>query len=185
MSQSPGSPGLLVLTGPLAAGKSTVAQRVSQMLTQRRRTVVVVDVDEVAAMVGPPGAAAAGLWPAAHRAHGALVGQWMRSAVDHVVAVGPIFSTEEQAALTHALPPGATGTWVLLDAAVEVTLARARAQPGRGRSREPGFHRDAHRRFRELRPLIPADLVLDCAVLGVDQVAAAVASALGLRPSGP
>jgi hypothetical protein len=130
-------------------------------------------------MVAGWGAARAGLWFAAHEAHGALVGQWMRSAADYVVVVGPIYSAAEQAALTRALPAGADPVWVLVEAAVSVTLPRARADPGRGLSRDPDFHRAAHHRFRELRPLIPADRVFDSAELTAGQIAAAVARTLG------
>jgi hypothetical protein len=172
-------PELVVLTGPIAAGKNTVAEELTRLLTERGRTVVVADVDDVAAMVGAPGAAAAGLWFAAHEAHGALVGQWMRSAVDYVVVVGPIYSAAEQAALTRTVPAGATGVWVVVDAAVSVTLARAAADSGRGLSRDPEFHRAAHRRFRELQPMIPADEVFDSGELSAEQIAAAVADTLG------
>src|SRR4051794_10072130 len=116
-------PQLVILTGPIAAG-NTVAEWLTQLLTGRGRTVDVVDVDDVAAMVkAPSGAAEAGLWFSAHEAHGALIGQWMRSAVDYVVAVGPIYSTDEQAALTRTLPDDAAAVWVVIDAPVSVTLA--------------------------------------------------------------
>src|SRR3954454_2892018 len=173
-------PQLVILTGPIAAGKNTVAERLAQFLTGRGRTVVVADVDDVAAMVGAPGAAAAGLWFAAHEAHGALVGQWMRSASDYVVDGGPIYSHEEQAALTRMLSDDAAGVWVVIEAALSVTLARAQAVPGRGLSRDPEFHRAAHRRFRELLPTIPADKVFDSEQLSAEQSAAAVADTLGV-----
>src|SRR3954447_26509632 len=108
-------PQLVILTGPIAAGKNTVADRLTEFLTGRGHTVVVADVDDVAAMVGAPGAAGAGLWFAAHEAHGALVGQWMRSAVDYVLVVGPIYSSDEQAALTRTLPDQATRVCVVID----------------------------------------------------------------------
>jgi thymidylate kinase len=174
-------PQLIILTGPIAAGKNTVAECLARVLTARGSTVVVADVDDVAAMVGRPGAAAAGLWFAAHEGHGALVGQWMRSAVDYVVVVGPIYSPEEQTALTSRLPDGAPKQWIVIDAPVEVTFARAQADPGRGLSREPEFHRTAHRRFRELLPSIPADRVFDSELLTAEQIANSVAE--GLRES--
>src|SRR3954452_9258210 len=173
-------PELVILTGPIAAGKNTVAEWLTQLLTGRGRTVVVVDVDDVAAMVKAPGAAEAGLWFAAHESHGALIGQWMRSAVDYVVAVGPIYSTDEQAALTRTLPDDAAAVWVVIDAPVSVTLARAQTEPERGLSRDPEFHRAAHQRFRELLPRIPTDKVFDSAELTAEQIAAAVADTLGV-----
>jgi thymidylate kinase len=171
-------PHLVVVTGPIAAGKNTLADRLAERLTGRGRTVVVADVDDVAAMVASPGAARAGLWFAAHEAHGAVVGQWMRSSVDVVVAVGPVYTPEEQKALTRTLPDGAPILWVLLDARVEVTFARAQADPTRGLSREPEFHHAAHRRFRELRPAIPADRVFNSEEMDADQMAAAVEAML-------
>jgi hypothetical protein len=82
---------------------------------------VTADVDDIAATVAAPGAAEAGLWFAAHEAHGALVGQWIRSNVDYVVAVGPFFTAEEQAALTRTLPGGAAVLWVVIHAARPAT----------------------------------------------------------------
>lgn len=174
-------PELVILTGPIAAGKNTVADRLAERLTGCGATVVVADVDDVAAMVAGPGAAEAGLWHAAHEAHGALVGQWMRSSVQYVVVVGPIYTAAEQAALTRALPDEATALWVVIDAPVSVTLARAQADPQRGLSRDPEFHHAAHRRFRELLPLIPADLAFDSQEMDAEQIAAAIAATMGVR----
>lgn len=50
----------MILTGPIAAGKNTVADALARRLTGHGKTVVVVDVDDVAAMVASPGAAEAG-----------------------------------------------------------------------------------------------------------------------------
>ena len=174
-------PQLVILTGPIAAGKNTVADSLAQRLTGRGKTVVVADVDDVAAMVGPPGAAAAGLWFAAHEAHGALVGQWMRSNADYVVVVGPIYTAKHQAALTSALPDDAAVLWIVIDATVSVTLTRAQADPGRGLSRDPDFHHAAHRRFRKWLPTIPADRTFDSEHLDAEQIAAAITDTLGVR----
>ncbi|MET0773231.1 MAG: AAA family ATPase [Candidatus Limnocylindrales bacterium] len=170
---------MVVLVGPIAAGKNTVADQLAELLTGRGRTVVVADVDEVAAMVRAPGAAAAGLWHAAHEAHGALAGQWLRSAVDVVVAVGPIHSREEQEAFARHLPHEAPVLWVVIDAPVSVTFSRAQADPGRALSREHEFHHAAHKRFRELLPEIPADLTFDSATMTAAGIAAMIAEELG------
>jgi hypothetical protein len=174
-------PQLVILTGPIAAGKNTVADKLADRLTGCGRTVVVADVDDVAGMVATPGAAEAGLWFAAHEAHGALVGQWMRSSVEYVVVVGPIYTAEEQAALTRSLPNEAVMLWIVIDATVSVTLARAQADRGRGLSRDPEFHHAAHRRFRELLPAIPADRAFDSEELGAEQIAAAIEAMMGVR----
>lgn len=171
-------PQLVVLTGPIAAGKNTTAEVLVRRAADRGLRVVVVDLDDVAAMVGPPGAAAAGLWFAAHEAHGALVGQWTRAEVDLVVAVGPIYTVEEQAALIGPCAETVRPLWVVLDAPAGVTFARAQADEGRGRSREPDFHASAHARFRALLPHIPRDLYLDTSVASPHDCARAVEAAL-------
>lgn len=168
------TPLLLVLTGPIAAGKNAAADDLAERLTTRGHTVVIADVDDVAAMVGNPGAGVVGLWFAAHEAHGALVGQWMRSAVDYVIAIGPIYSPEEQEALTRSLPTEAAPVWVVIEAPVSVTLTRAQSDPTRGLSRDVDFHRAAHRRFRELAAQIPAAARFDSSELRRDDLAAAL-----------
>jgi hypothetical protein len=170
----------VILTGPIAAGKNTVADRLTQRLTRRGHTVVVADVDDVAAMVGAPGAGEAGLWFAAHEAHGALVGQWLRSTVDYVVAVGPFYTAAEQAALTRALPDNVDPLWIVIDAPVSVTLPRAQGDPRRGLSRDPAFHHRAHARFRNLLPITPVDLTFNSEELDAEQIATAIADALGV-----
>jgi hypothetical protein len=172
-------PQLVIITGPIAAGKNTVAERLAALLAARGRTVVIADVDDVADMVAAPGAGAAGLWPAAHEAHGALVGQWLRSTVDCVVAVGPFHTAEERAALIHHVPDEVTRLWVVIDAPVSVTFPRAQADPGRVLSRDPGFHHRAHDRYRKLLPTIPADVTLNSAELDAEKIAAAIADLLG------
>lgn len=173
-------PRLVVLTGPIAAGKNATAEAVTSRLTSRGLRVVLVDLDDVAAMVGPPGAAAAGLWSATHEAHGALVGSWMRAEVDLVLAVGPIYSVEEQAALAAHLPELVVVEYVVIDAPVSLTLARALDDPSRQRSSDADFHLAAHARFRRLLPGIPCRLLLDTSTAGVGDIAGAVETTLNL-----
>jgi hypothetical protein len=175
---------LVGITGPIAAGKNTVASLIVDALAVLGRSAVLVDVDDVddvAAMVAAPGAAAAGLWSAAHQAHGAVVGKWTQTAVDVVIAVGPIYTPYERAALLEPLPEASAVHWVVIYAPVNVTLARAQAEPGRGRSRQPEFHRAAHPRFRQLLPKIPAAQTFDSERMSADQIASAVLDAIGVR----
>jgi len=170
---------LVVLTGPIASGKSTVAAALAAAATRRNLTAVVVDVDDVAEAVASPGAGASGLWSSAHQAHGALVARWTRTPVDLVVAVGPLFSPAERSALLGELPAGTPVHWVLLDAPVAATLARAAADPTRGLSRDAGFHTDRHARFRRWRSGIPAAQTFDTSTTGVEEITHRVATALG------
>ena len=95
------------------------------------------------------------------------------------MAVGPFLTAEERAALLRTVPDDVDTLWVVIDAPVSVTLPRAQADPGRGLSRDPTFHRRAHDRFRELRPTIPADMTFDSEELSAERIAAAIAGTLG------
>lgn len=68
--------------------------------------------------------------------------------------------------------------WIVIDAPVSVTLTRAQNDPPRGISRNPKFHRAAHRRFRDLMPSIPADANFDSSAHSADDIAAAIEHAL-------
>jgi hypothetical protein len=169
---------LVSITGPIAAGKNTTADCLAERAGSAGMSVVVADVDDVAHMVAGPGAGASGLWFAAHVAHGALVAAWMGSEVDLVIAVGPIYSEEEQRALFEHIPGEARIVKVLVDAPVAVTWARVSSEPGRGMSRQRDFHMQMHERFRTLRPGIPADLVFDSAHLSAVAISSAIFDAV-------
>jgi thymidylate kinase len=178
-------PHLVTITGPLAAGKSTVARLLAERCSRVWAVVVLVDVDEVAAMVAGPGVGPLEQWPAAHLAHGALVAGWLRAGVDVVVSDGPGFEPAEHRALDSQLPAGVRPLRVLLDAPVSATWPRAVADPTRGASREHGFHHRLHARYRELVDQVPADLRFDTGRTGAEEVAAAVLAALRDRADPP
>ena len=173
-------PVLVTITGPIAAGKNTTADLLAQRCVDAGRTVVIADVDDVAAMVGGAGAGDVGLWFAAHEAHGALVGRWLLTDVDVVISVGPVYDEAEQSALYGQLPAGIEPLRVLVEAPLEVTWARVTADLSRGRSRERDFHFSAHARYRSLRSGIPTDLIFDSAQMSAEDIAAALGSTLGL-----
>ncbi|MBO0812701.1 MAG: hypothetical protein J2P23_11745 [Microlunatus sp.] len=175
-------PLLITITGPIAAGKNTVADLLAEQVVRTGRTAVIADVDDVADMVAAPGAGATGLWFAAHQAHGALVAQWMCSAADVVISVGPVYTAEEQAALYDRLPAGTRPLRVLIDAPLSATWERVTADVHRGMSRQRDFHESAHARYQSLKSRIPADLIFDSGELPADEIAAAVIAAAGLTP---
>jgi hypothetical protein len=174
-------PVLVTITGPIASGKNTVAELLAKRCGSAGLTVVIADVEEVAAMVTGSGAAANGLWFAAHEAHGALVAQWMQSKADVVISVGPVYSPAEQEALFGPLPAGTRPCRVLIDAPLSATWERACADKSRrelSRSRQRDFHVAAHARFRCLMPGIPADLVFDSGEVSPDDIADGVLRAI-------
>lgn len=141
-------------------------------------SVVIVDVDDVADMVASPGAGASGLWFAAHQAHGALIAEWMRSDADVVVAVGPVYSTDEQQALFGNIPADAQVCRVLIDAPIATTWERVTSDRRPGMSAQRDFHEQMHQRFRALRPDIPADLVFDSNQMSAASIASVIFDAI-------
>jgi hypothetical protein len=175
-------PILITIVGPIAAGKNTVAELLAERCVETGRTVVVADVDDVAFMLRPP-ARRAGLWLAAHRAHGALVAQWMQSKVDVVVALGPIYDEDEQEALYGQLPVGETPCRVLIDAPLSTTWQRVSADSSRGGSRQREFHESAHARYRSLLPGIRVDLTFDSSRSSAAEIAGSICRTLGVTVS--
>jgi len=174
-------PILITITGPIAAGKNTVAELLADHALHTGRTVVVADVDDVADMLRmPPGDHKGRLWFRAHQAHGALVSQWMQSEVDVVISVGPVYTSEEQNALYGRLPAGANPLRVLIDAPLSTTWQRATADVHRGASRQRDFHESAHARYRSLHDQIPADLRFNSGELVAADIAAKIIRAAGL-----
>ncbi|GAB3925163.1 hypothetical protein GCM10011575_05040 [Microlunatus endophyticus] len=174
-------PILITITGPIAAGKNTVAELLADHVLSTGRTVVVADVDDVADMLRMPAGDGKGrLWFRAHQAHGALVGQWMRSDVDVVISIGPVYTREEQDALYTRLPEDAVVVRVLIDAPIFATWERVTADVHRGASRQREFHESAHARYRSLKDQIPADLVFDSGDLAAADIAAKIITAAGL-----
>ena len=172
-------PVLITIVGPIAAGKNTVAELVAERCVETGRTVAVADVDDVAFMLRPP-ARRAELWAAAHRAHGALVGRWMQSEVDVVVALGPIYDKDEQEALYGQLPVSGAPCRVLIDAPLATTWQRVSADSSRGGSRQREFHQSAHARYRSLLPGIPVDLKFDSSRSSAFEIADAICRAVGV-----
>ncbi len=83
--------------------------------------------------------------------------------------------------LTGRLPDGAAVLWIVIDAPVSVTFPRAQSDPGRGVSRDPEFHHAAHRRFRELLPVIPADRMFNSEKLEAERIASDILGMLAVR----
>jgi hypothetical protein len=141
---------LVVVTGPIAAGKSTAAAAVSVTVQDAGLSAAVADLDEIVASLRAPMARWRRTWEQARRAHAALVGGWLRSGVEVVLADGPFHDSDEIATLLSEIPAETVTRWCWLDVSYHVARQRTAADPNRGLSRDPAFLRRSHDRVASL-----------------------------------
>ncbi len=150
-------PALIVIVGPIAAGKSTLAAEVGQRLRGRGESVAVVGLDSVAEMALPTLE-----WAWAHEVHGQLVRAWLATPVRTVVAEGASTAAELDR-LMRCVPGDTRVLTVVLATRYEIALSRALRDPDRVLSKDPDFLRGDHDRFERSRPALACDLALDSA----------------------
>lgn len=150
-------PVLIVIVGPIAAGKSTLAAEVGRRLRRRGESVAVVGLDGVAEMALPTLD-----WAWAHEVHGHLVRAWLATPVRTVVAEGPS-TPAELAQLMHCVASDVEVLTVVLVTPYEVALRWALQDPDRVLSKDSDFLRRDHDRFDRGLPDIAWDLALDSA----------------------
>ena len=119
---------LVVIVGPIASGKSTVASALGTRLRSAGRNVAVVDLDDVVQMIGGFEGLSTEHFQQSQAVYGGLITEWLDLGFD-VIAHGPFFERDEDEALLRAVPEGITPRRVLLLATYEVALARVAADP--------------------------------------------------------
>jgi energy-coupling factor transporter ATP-binding protein EcfA2 len=146
---------LVMISGPIASGKSTLADALAQMLRLDGFSVALTDLDTVAEMALPtlPN------WDWAHKIHAQIVGAWLTTGVDIVVDEGTSNPTEVQQVIDH-VPEGTDVLHIVLTADFDASLARARADSGRGASKDPTFLRADHEAYSHHLPHLPSSLRL-------------------------
>jgi hypothetical protein len=148
-------PQLVVIVGPIASGKTTVADLLGGRLRDGGREVAVLDLDDA---VEASGAWADLTWDRfrqAQLAYGKRVAAWLEQGFD-VIAHGPLFEPLALDAVLDQVPCGTAISHVRLLATYEEALKRVNADPGRQVSRDPGFLRMAYWRIEPLLDALPA-----------------------------
>lgn len=169
---------LVVLVGPVGAGKSTVAGRLVQLVRQDGMTAADVDMDDVAFMQCG-GDDLHEFWRRAAVATAGLIRAWFDAGVDVVVAHGAFFESDGFEILRSAQPPDVEVHHILLRVTAEVAIARVRDDRSRGISRDPTFVRESNDRFRALDDVLPTmKLELDTTQRGPDAIAADVLASI-------
>jgi shikimate kinase len=143
---------LVVITGPIASGKSRVATALADRVRASGLSVAVADLDDTVATMDASSEELEVTWNKAREVHGDLVGELLASGVDAVIAHGPFYSESDSFALLRQVPPGVAVRRVMLLATYDVALERVTGDSSRGRSKDPSFLRSTYERFTQRLP---------------------------------
>lgn len=174
--------GLVLLTGPVGAGKSTVALAVATRLRTGGCPAAVIDLDLVYCMARQrDGFADEGTWRTARRGAASLANVFFDDGARVVVVEGGFFSDEECDEVCDHMTSSTALELVALDVSFEEALRRAQADPHPGRvvSRDPEFLRALHGQFTDALPFLRVrGLVVDADRSSPDEVAVSIGESI-------
>jgi len=167
---------VIVITGPIASGKSTVARALVGELAGLDVRAAVIDLDIVEAMLTSGGPRTDQGWTLARRATATLANTLLSDGVTVVIADGSFNRASDRAVFESHLDPTASPLYVTLSVTFEEALRRAQGDPTRGVSRDPAFL-GAHfaARAEALGNLPASDVVIDTASTSPTTAAAEIA----------
>jgi hypothetical protein len=169
---------LIIITGPVGAGKSATGLALARLLRRPEAPVAVIDMDQVYGFVrqqdgyGEPSA-----WERARRGAAALANAWLAAGVTTVIVEGEFFSPGELGALAEVGPASIERLFFTLRLTYETALTRVQGDPLRGASKDPAFLKQLHAHFTQALPFLAAEsLVIDTDHHTLDEVAARLAA---------
>jgi energy-coupling factor transporter ATP-binding protein EcfA2 len=170
---------LVIVVGPQASGKSTLATALSAELRQRGEGVALVQLDQIAAMALPTLPS----WEAAHLVFEVTAGLWARTQLTCVIAEGS-GSDDEVSRLRRQAPPDAVVVTVATTAPFEAAFARAQADSSRGISREYDFLLKVYQHWADELLRIDPDVAIDTSLLTIEEGIRRVSAAIRRARSG-
>ena len=166
-----------MINGPIAAGKSTVAQALGQRLRQDGHRAAVVDLDELYLMMSAKPMGDSQTWHRAKRAAAALTDCFLSSGIEVVVVEGAFWDESERGPFLSALTWTGNPLFVTLLVSFEVVYRRVQGDSGRTHSRSPGFLKRNNQEFAaRLGPVRTTDLVLHSDCRSPEQLVATILS---------
>jgi predicted kinase len=172
---------VIVITGPIASGKSTIARELARELERADVRVAVIDLDllhDMLARNGPESDDAT--WALARHAAATLANTFLQDGVAVVVAEGSFNAPGDRSAFAQHLDTNVDPLYVTLRVSFEEALRRAQSDPTRGRSREPAFLGAYFSAFgRALATLPVTDIVIDTEQTPATSAAMVIASRIG------
>jgi shikimate kinase len=174
---------VIVITGPIASGKSTVARELVGELERAQVRAEVIDLDQVYESIAGDGPKSdAATWGLARREAALRANALATEGVAVVIAEGSFNALEDRAAFSRHLSPGKAPLFVTLQVGYDEALRRAQGDPTRGLSRDPEFLRAYFDSAERVRAAIPAsDIVIDTEQTTASAAAIAIAGLVGLK----
>jgi thymidylate kinase len=151
---------IVVVTGPIASGKTTLVRALARDLRAAGRTAATLDRDEVHELLGDD----ADAWDRANRVTGAFAA---------------LLENEVDVVLVESDDPIDGALHVTLTAPIEAALERVQLDPTRVVSRDPVFLRGHYEAYRALA----ADLTIDTAQTPLEEAARIVTHELRTPPA--
>jgi adenylylsulfate kinase-like enzyme len=155
---------VILISGPIASGKSALAKAVAQELQRRGRSAATIDLDIVYDMLEPNTGSKddAASWLRARRAAAALTDEFFAQGMETVIVDGPFFTPEERDSYARYLRTEAELRCVTLTVSLEEAARRAEKDATRTVSRQREFLKRHHAAAQNaLRGTPPTDLLLD------------------------
>ena len=168
---------LIVITGPIASGKSTVARALAHELDRVDVRGAVIDLDILEDMLTADETKSdPATWALARHAAATLANTFLSGGIVVVIADGSFNSTSDRAALEQHLATNVTPLYVTLSVSFEEALRRAQSDPTRGVSRDPVFLGEYFAAATAAQDKIPiTDVVIDTESVSATVAAATIA----------
>lgn len=172
---------VIVVTGPIASGKSTVAGAVARELERLDVRAAVIDLDLVYDRLVVTGSTSDdSTWTLAREETATIANAFLEDGVAVVIAEGSFNVPSDRAAFAQHLRSGDDLVFVTLQVSFEEALRRAQGDPTRGRSQDPQFLGEHYAARRDVLEAVPAtDIVIDTERTTPDAAAATIARLVG------
>jgi adenylylsulfate kinase-like enzyme len=154
---------VIVITGPIASGKSTVAGELAHELERMDVRAEVIDLDLVhGRLTSDEATSDDSTWALARREVATVANAFLAKGVAVVIADGSFNLPSDRAAFVEHLRPSPGLVFVTLQVSFEEALRRAQGDPTRGVSQDPQFLGSHFAARHDVLAAVPAtDIMID------------------------
>jgi predicted kinase len=177
MVEKPSTRLAILIGGPIASGKSSLAIGVARAVRLQGLDAATIDLDLIYEMLEHPPAPKSdpAIWSRGRRMAGALTSALLDDGINVVIAEGDFLHEPERDEFVSMLPEGVPARFVTLNVSLATAFVRVEQDPTRGISRDRGFLTRHYARLAEaLRQRPDDDLCLDTGDITLEQAAQSV-----------